>query len=858
MNVFGLLTDILFVGHSLVGPDLPPLVEGGLRQMRDQSTVAAQVINGAPLRFNLQNGAGAEGVDARAELAKGETEVLILTEAIPLAEHLKWNDTAGQIAAYAELARAANPNTRVFLYETWHSRKSGPGTEIAGDPGSGTPWRDRLTSDLALWEGAVRDAQGKGADVALIPAGQAMARLTDAVAAGQVPGISSMDEFFKDDIHLSDKGLYFVALVHLAAITEKTPVGLPAKLTRSWKSRDAVIGDALASALQRIAWEAVSAYTPAPAPPPAPDPEPEAAPEPAPAATGAPVKDTLQDQQTKAPSPTAAQVADTIDVATLTPITNPNLAIGLNGISDWSVQQPFLNVMKTARDWTGHLPGQWGGWDHARLSQAGVLDENGWLTAIPAELSGVSTLMLVDLPADAKGVAGRYLLTHDGKGEMRIEGRAQNVAQTEGQATFNFTPGEGGVVLTITATNPADPIRNIVVVREDRAGFLAQGQIFNPDWLNRVRGAKTIRLMDWMRTNNSPLAALADRPKPADYTYTRLGAPVEVLVALANELNANPWFTLPHLAEDALIRFYAETVRDTLEPGLIAHIEYSNEVWNWQFAQAAWAEEQGRARWGRDSTWVQYYALRAGEVATIWTDAFGPEADSRLVRILATQTGWLGLEEQILTAPDVMAEGKPAPATLFDAYAVTGYFSALLGGDEKAPLLRAWIAESEAAARKDAEAKGLIGPDAEAHIRAHRFDKAVELAVSELESGGVTGNPEDSVADLLTRILPHQAKAAADQNLRLMMYEGGSHVVGMGTQVDDEILTAFFTHLNYTPEMAQLYDRVMQGWARLTPEPFNAFVDVATPGKWGSWGAMRHLGDDNPRWQVLAKGCHSC
>jgi hypothetical protein len=44
----------------------------------------------------------------------------------------------------------------------------------------------------------------------------------------------------------------------------------------------------------------------------------------------------------------------------------------------------------------------------------------------------------------------------------------------------------------------------------------------------------------------------------------------------------------------------------------------------------------------------------------------------------------------------------------------------------------------------------------------------------------------------------------------------------------------------------------------LTPAPFNAFVDVAAPSRWGSWGALRHLTDDNPRWQVLAKGCLAC
>ena len=837
MGFFALLTDILFVGHSLVGPDLPPLVEGGLRLMDRPAAVSAQIINGAPLRFNLQNGATAEGVDARAELAKGQTEVLILTEAIPLLEHLRWNDTAGAIAAYAELAKAANPAARVFVYETWHSRTAGA---VEGEPNSALPWPDRLTADLPLWEGALRES---GADVALIPAGQAMVRLADAVEAGAVPGVTSMEAFFFDDIHLSDKGKYFVALVHIAAITGASPEGLPAQMTRSWRSREAVIADDLAAALQRLAWEAVRDYAPHGAAAVEPEPVPMAQTDAAPAVA-------------PPPAPPLAQAV--IDLTALTPITNPNLALGLHGITDWSVQQPFLDVMKTARDWTGHLPGQYGGWDHDRLSAAGVLGPNGWPIAIPPGVTGISTLVLVDLPADAGGVAGRYLVSFAGKGDLRIDGRATNVVMAEGTAQFDFTPGEGGVFLHLDAIDAADPIRDIVIVRADRAALLAAGQIFNPDWLARLRGVKTIRLMDWMRTNDSPLARLEDRPKPGDYTWTRLGAPVEVLVSLANELEANPWFTMPHLASDELVRFYATAARDGLDPGLVAHVEYSNEVWNWQFDQAVWAEEKGRARWGAESKWVQYYALRAGEVVTIWADAYGDKADTRLVRVLATQTGWLGLEDQILTAPDVMAEGRPAPAMLFDAWAITGYFSALLGSDDKAPVVRQWIAGSEATARDRAEAQGLQGAAADAFVAAHRFDRAVTLAATELETGGLTGMPEDSVADYLTRTLPHQAQVAAAHGLRLMMYEGGSHVVGNGAQVDDDLLTAFFVHLSYTPEMAQLYDRMLQGWAAVTPEPFNAFVDLASPGKWGSWGALRHLGDDNPRWQVLAKGCADC
>ena len=42
MSFLTLLTDILFVGHSLVGPSLPPMIEGGLRAQGQPMEVASR------------------------------------------------------------------------------------------------------------------------------------------------------------------------------------------------------------------------------------------------------------------------------------------------------------------------------------------------------------------------------------------------------------------------------------------------------------------------------------------------------------------------------------------------------------------------------------------------------------------------------------------------------------------------------------------------------------------------------------------------------------------------------------------------------------------------------------------------
>jgi hypothetical protein len=56
---------------------------------------------------------------------------------------------------------------------------------------------------------------------------------------------------------------------------------------------------------------------------------------------------------------------------------------------------------------------------------------------------------------------------------------------------------------------------------------------------------------------------------------------------------------------------------------------------------------------------------------------------------------------------------------------------------------------------------------------------------------------------------------------------------------------------NYTPEMAKLYEILLGGWANAGGTLFNAFVDIAPATRWGSWGARRHLEDENPRWDML-------
>jgi hypothetical protein len=839
MGVIDAVFSVLMVGHSLFGQDGPDMLQAALRAGQGEAAVSAQIINGAPLRYNWDRSDEAEGVDARSLLPGGTINHLILTEAIPLANHLKWSETEFYGQAFAGLAVAARADARVYVQETWHSLKSGTGAEVEHDAGAEVPWRARLDADLPLWEGILASIEAglprDGARVELIPAGQAMARLHDEIAAGRVAGLGGIEDVFADDIHLNDIGHYFVAMVQYAVLTGESPEGLPNTFRDRWgKAFDAPSAD-LAKTLQRIAREAVLAYQGRSVPPVA---SPAAAKPPS-AATAAPATG----PPLVLPDPALAN-ADAVEGRS-------DVAIGLAPVTDWSVQQPFLDVMKTARPWIGHLPHRWGGMETETLRAAGFLGPDGWPLRMPPILGSIGTLVLTDMPPQATSLAGTYRVRFEGSGVIEVTGRAQNVRYGENEITFDYTPGPGSVDLRIQRINVTDPPRNITMVPRDKAALFDAGEVFNPDWTRRIGQFKALRFMDWMETNDSAVARWEDRPKVQDVTYAEKGVPVEVVVALANQLGVDAWFNMPHLADDTYVRNFASYVKDHLHPGLKAYVEFSNEVWNWQFGQARWAGQQAEARWGEPEKGMQYYGLRAAEVAAIWSEVFGTEAEARLVNVISTQTGWLGLETEALDAPLARAEGRASPATAFDAYAISGYFGGILGTEARNDMVHGWLTKSLEEAEARADAQGLAGEEREAFLLAHRYDHATRLAAQELRDGAISGDPTDTVLDLQARVWPYHAAVARAHELDLIMYEGGTHLVGIGPQVDDAALTSFFQHFNYTDEMGALYKALLAGWKAAGGQLFNAYADVYAPTKWGSWGALRHLDDVNARWNAL-------
>jgi len=253
--------NVYMLGHSLVNFDLPAMFDGLANDANISHEYAVQVGIGANLNYNWNNYSSTQGDPYTIELPKGIYDAFIMTEAVPLLNHTTWSETDVYLANFYNYAKTHNSNTNVYLFETWHCTDSGTPAGCEWDDNDGMPWRDRLDSDLAIWEGLVNDFNtASNGDMLIVPGGQAMALLYDDIAAGTTPDLTSINDVFSDNIHLTDIGNYYMACVYFACIYGQSPEGLTNQTYNQWGGAYNVPSIELATRLQQLAWQTVINY----------------------------------------------------------------------------------------------------------------------------------------------------------------------------------------------------------------------------------------------------------------------------------------------------------------------------------------------------------------------------------------------------------------------------------------------------------------------------------------------------------------------------------------------------------------------------------------------------------------------
>jgi hypothetical protein len=511
--------------------------------------------------------------------------------------------------------------------------------------------------------------------------------------------------------------------------------------------------------------------------------------------------DAASSASTRAPEPEPAELE-----AEHSPI-GTNLA----ELADYSGEWVFVDAFKQSRAW---ISGSEDTWEDGRPLD---LDERGWVRSL---LPGQIARTVMFWREGMNFPSGNYVILYEGEGKIRYFGNERVLESRRGRDLLQVDAKQAGIALFLTATNPKNPLRNIAVLlpggacKNDAARACKvdvecqrsscvpferdhRQRVFHPDFLRTLAGYSVLRFMDWTRTNDSELVRWEDRPKPDDARYTVKGVPIEVTIDLANRLKADPWYNVPHRADDGYVRGLAELVRTRLDRERRVYVEHSNEVWNSVFSQSEFARRRG-AELGLSKdpfeAQLRWHARRSRQVFELFARAVsGP----RLIRVMGSQASnaWVS---------SVLLEHEGA-GKLTDALAIAPYFGGYLG-------------EPEAARRVER--------------------LALDQLMEELEARGV-----DEAAAWVTA----QAALAHEHGVDLIAYEGGQHLTGVGPALENPAINRLFDAANRDRRMHGIYLRFLERWREQGGSLFVHYLSCGGYSKWGRWGALETPDQDRRR-----------
>lgn len=555
------------------------------------------------------------------------------------------------------------------------------------------------------------------------------------------------------------------------------------------------------------------------------------------------------------------------------------LGTNLSGVTYYSSEQPFLNILKTGSGWAGNTT------DGTRFSEgqgAFNLDANGYPTTMagtgPAAgrtFTEIDTLVLSDLQtfsADGSSggpyyPAGNYVFLYSGTGQFDFEFDCTNssiVSSAPGRIVIAIpAPSSGGCRIAITGMGSGgDYPRNMAFVYSpDSTGtnvgtneaLYTKGGVFNPTFISRISFFKALRFMEWMEANTTVQTNWNQRPTPTQAFWgiqsspgavdpMPEGVPVEVMVALANQINADPWFNMPPLATDDYVTQFAGVVHNGstdssgrvwsgLNSNLKVYVEYGNEIWN-SGALATFSQNPDGSQGGLVSLgWkafpdaqndfnagLCYGILRAVQDGATWKRVWGNDA-SRVVRVLAGQSSYQARNEFLLSFTAGMFGGDPSTfsgtaAANVDVFAVAPYF-------------------------------GYPVPDS----------FSLDQLFQEVMSGGLVsgGYPQGMIAQVLNGIAQDVSDAQNPKfgnGIPLVAYEGGQSLIDPSGS--DTALQNLYLAANLDPRMGTAYAALLNGWRNAGGTLFNSFDDIGTYSKFGYWGALQNvLQTSSPKYDAL-------
>ncbi|MDF1699780.1 MAG: hypothetical protein P1V36_01280 [Planctomycetota bacterium] len=158
----------------------------------------------------------------------------------------------------ATRVNADNADTRFYVYAAWPQRPTFAATwtaPVADDDDTPTVLAREYFTHLMTRVRAKTDAT-----VYLIPVGEVLYDLDRRLQAGDVPGLTSIAQLYRDDIHLSyDLGRFVAGLTTYATLFATDPTGI-AKPERWYGASAAPFTTAFHAAVNAAVWSVVSAH----------------------------------------------------------------------------------------------------------------------------------------------------------------------------------------------------------------------------------------------------------------------------------------------------------------------------------------------------------------------------------------------------------------------------------------------------------------------------------------------------------------------------------------------------------------------------------------------------------------------
>lgn len=500
----------------------------------------------------------------------------------------------------------------------------------------------------------------------------------------------------------------------------------------------------------------------------------------------------------------------------LTLITVPSQAasgnrLGYNtsGLHHLVSSNPFIDIFKISRGWITSCEFNW---QENRAIDPGckkktsfntqesaklAIDKHGWPTRLPARSEApiyTSINAIWDMPDNFP--VGQHFVTYEGDADIKVYGDLDIIRQVPGRIDFNLRTAKRNLRLHITRINPSNYIRNIKVIPQKYAGIYTQ-QTFNPEYLKTSRHFNSIRFMPWQNTKLTQLSQWHQRatPKSAFYNHNA-GMPVETMMDLAKQSQADPWFSMPHLASDDFYRQFAQTVKSRLPANHKVYIENSNEIWNSIYPATHDATRRALKLWPRGKLEIKdagtrrlflalnFNAKRSRDMCRIFKHVLA----NRAVCVVSAYGSAPKMAEELMTCP--LAGGQCFKD--FDAYAVAPYFGDYIARIENRPLVKRWAASTNSEGMQQL------------------FKEIIDGGlVNDAYAGGAIENAIQS------RVLKNVA-IAKKYDVELLAYEGGQHLLRVDRPhvIHDPKVFHMFAKANRNPQMAKAYSKYLNAWNR--------------------------------------------